>query len=107
MLLFGNNLNKFTYNNFITEINIYNNHTRGYHYGNLSLPWNKLSCVFFGLIKKYLSSCQLVKVKISSIIKGPALIVLSFYHKFNLYLYDSGYHELCIILTKGIVIFRD
>ena len=36
-----------------------------------------------------------------------ACIVLSFYHKFNLYLYYSGYHELCIILTKGIVIFRD
>ena len=34
MLLFGNNLNKFTYNNFITEI-ICNNHTRGYYYGNL------------------------------------------------------------------------
>ena len=28
---------------------------------------------FFGLIKKYLFSCQLVKVKISSNIKGPAL----------------------------------
>ena len=36
-----------------------------------------------------------------------ACIVFSFYHKFNLYLYYSGYHELCIILTKGIVIFRD
>ena len=36
-----------------------------------------------------------------------ACIVLSFYHKFNLYLYYSGYHELCIILTKAIVIFRD
>ena len=34
MLLFGNKLNKFTYTNFITEI-IYNNHTRGYDYGNL------------------------------------------------------------------------
>ena len=56
MLLFGNNLNKLTYNNFITEI-IYNNHTS----------------VFFGLIKKYLFSCQLVKVKVSSSIKGPAL----------------------------------
>ena len=52
---------------------VYNNHTRGYYYGNLSLPWNKLSCVFFGLIKKYLFSCQLVKVKISSSIKGLAL----------------------------------
>ena len=31
-----------------------------------------------------------------------ACIVLSFYHKFNLYLYYSGYQELCIILTKGI-----
>ena len=37
-----------------------------------------------------------------------ACIVLSFYHKCtgNLYLYYSGYHELCIILTKDIVIFR-
>ena len=34
MLLLGNNLNKFPYNNFITEI-IYNNHTWGYYYGNL------------------------------------------------------------------------
>ena len=33
-----------------------------------------------------------------------ACIVLSFY---LLYLYYSGYHELCIILTKGIDIFRD
>ena len=32
-----------------------------------------------------------------------ACTVLSFYHKFNLYLYCSGYHELCIILTLGIV----
>ena len=72
MLLFGNKLNKFTYTNFITEI-IYNNHTRGYYYGNLQLPGNKLSCVFFGLITRYLFSCQLVKVKISSSIKGPAL----------------------------------
>ena len=39
-----------------------------------------------------------------------ACIVLPFYHlklKFNSNLYDSGYHELCIILTKGIVIFRN
>ena len=33
-----------------------------------------------------------------------ACIVLSFYHNFNSNLYYSGYHELCIILTKGIVI---
>ena len=26
--------------------------------------------------------------------------MLSFYHKFNSYLYYSGYRELCIILTK-------
>ena len=36
-----------------------------------------------------------------------ACIALSFYHKFNLYLYYSGYHKLCIILTEGIVIFRN
>ena len=36
-----------------------------------------------------------------------ACIVLSFYHKFNLYLYCSGYHKLCIILTEDIVIFRN
>ena len=46
MLLFGNNMNKFTYNNCITEI-IYNLvTTRGYYYGNLCLPWNKRSGVF-------------------------------------------------------------
>ena len=62
MLLVGNNLNKFTYNNYITEI-IYNKHTRGYTF----------TCVFFGLLKKYLFSRQLVMVKINSSIKGLAL----------------------------------
>ena len=36
-----------------------------------------------------------------------ACIVLSFYQKFNLYLYYSSCHKLCAILTKDIVIFRD
>ena len=106
MLLFGNNLNKFTYDNFITEIT-YNNHTRGYYYGNLQLPRNKLSCVFFGLIKKKIFVFMPIGEGKNKFQYKRACIVLFFYHKFNLYLYYSGYHELCIILTKGIVIFRD
>ena len=61
---------------------------------------------FLVYLKKYLFSCQLVKVKISSSIKGLALCYL-FITSLNSYLYYSGYHELCIILTKGIVIFRN
>ena len=107
MLLFGNNLNKFTYNNFITEI-IYNNHTRGTTMVTCNYHEINLYVYFFCLINIY-------KIFVFMPIgKGKnkfqykrACIVLSFYHKLNLYLYYSGSHELCIILTKGIVIFRN
>ena len=57
-------------------------------------------------LKIYLFSRQLVNVTISSRIKGLALCYL-FITSLNSYLYYSGYHELCILLTKGIVIFRN
>ena len=76
MLLFGNNFNKFTYNN---------------NFGSLKKIF-VFTPIGEGINKfQYKSAC----------------IVLSFYHKFNSYLYYSGYNELCIILTKGIVIFRN
>ena len=106
MLLFGNNLKKLTYNNFIITIlfiitikGVTTMVTCNYHGINFHV-------FFFGLIKKIFVFMPTGEGKNKCQYKR-ACILLSFYHKFNLYLYYSGYHELCIILTKGIVSFRD